>query len=40
MEPLVLDVPVRENTSFAAYRIYVGLQLTKDQFNRNLGRVR
>ena len=35
-EPLVLDVPVKENASFAAYRIYVGMQLTKEQFDRNL----
>ncbi len=36
-EPLVLDIPVKENLSFAAYRIYVGMQLTKEQFDRNLG---
>lgn len=36
-EPLVVDVPVKENASFSAYRIYVGMQLTKEQFERNLG---
>ena len=36
VEPLVLDVPTKENASFAAYRIYVGMELTKEQFERNL----
>ena len=36
-ETLVLDVPIGENRSFAAYRVYVGMQLTKEQFDRNLG---
>ncbi len=36
-EPLVLDVPIKENASFSAYRIYVGMELTKEQFERNLG---
>ena len=40
VEPLVLDVPIRENASFATYRIYVGMELTKEQFERNLERGR
>ncbi|MCY3980368.1 MAG: hypothetical protein OXF51_01040, partial [Alphaproteobacteria bacterium] len=35
-ERLALDIPVRENTSLRAYRIYVGMQLTKTQFDYNL----
>ncbi len=35
-ERLTLDIPVRENTSLTAYRIYVGMQLTKEQFERNV----
>ena len=35
-ERLALDIPVAENTALAAYRVYVGLQLTKAQFERNL----
>ncbi len=35
-ERLVLDIPVKENTSLLAYRIYVGMQLTKKQFEHNL----
>lgn len=40
VEPLVLDVPIRENTAFATYRIYVGMELTKEQLEHNLGRGR
>lgn len=36
-EPLVLDIPIKENTSLASYRVYVGMQLTKEQFDSNLG---
>ena len=35
-EPLALDIPTKENESLTAYRIYVGMQLTKEQFDRNL----
>ncbi len=36
-EKLTLTVPVKENASFAAYRIHVGMKLTKEQLDRNLG---
>ncbi len=36
-EALALDIPTKENTSLAAYRVYVGMELTKEQFDRNLG---
>ncbi len=36
-ERLALDIPTGENTSLASYRVYVGMQLTKDQFEYNLG---
>ena len=35
-ERLVLDIPTKENASLTAYRVYVGMQLTKEQFERNL----
>ena len=37
-EALRLDIPTGENASLASYRVYVGMELTKDQFERNLGR--
>ncbi len=35
-EPLALTIPTAEGTAFPAYRIYVGMQLTREQFDRNL----
>ncbi len=35
-ESLVLGIPTRENASLASYRVYVGLQLTREQFEWNL----
>ncbi len=36
-ERLALDIPTGENASLASYRVYVGMQLTKEQFEYNLG---
>lgn len=35
-ERLALDIPTAENTALASYRVYVGMELTKEQFERNL----
>ena len=39
-EELVLSVPIGQNSSLAAYRVYVGMKLTREQLERNLGRRR
>ncbi len=37
-ESLRLDIPTGENSSLASYRVYVGMELTKEQFERNIRR--